>query len=94
MKFYIHCDFCFFFLIFQSEDDTKKSTKRQKKSNDSEDSSTKPKKDENGNLYWELDGKRRVTLKKYMNSNFVDIREMFEKDGKFNFTKKGYKLFN
>ncbi|KAL1310777.1 hypothetical protein AAFC00_001024 [Neodothiora populina] len=49
-------------------------------------------KDAEGNEYWELSAKRRVTLSTYNNAHLVNIREYYEKDGKSLPGKKGISL--
>jgi hypothetical protein len=39
-------------------------------------------KDDDGNEYWELSGKRRVQISDFKNMTMVNIREYYEKDGK------------
>ncbi|KAK6006658.1 hypothetical protein QM012_005666 [Aureobasidium pullulans] len=48
--------------------------------------------DDDGNPYWELSGKRRVTLSEYRNMHLINIREYYEKDGKTLPGKKGISL--
>lgn len=39
--------------------------------------------DEEGNAFWELDGRsRRVTVSEFKGSTYIGIREYYEKDGK------------
>ena len=35
-----------------------------------------------GNLYWEISGKKRVTLTEFKGRKLIQIREYYEKDGK------------
>lgn len=39
-------------------------------------------KDDEGNEYWELSGRRRVQVSSFKNMTMVNIREYYEKDGK------------
>jgi hypothetical protein len=39
-------------------------------------------KDDDGNEYWEISGKRRVQISKFGKMDMVNIREFYEKDGK------------
>lgn len=38
--------------------------------------------DDEGNKYWELSGKRRLTISEFKGATLVNIREYYEKDGK------------
>ncbi|KAM3503299.1 hypothetical protein MY11210_008778 [Beauveria gryllotalpidicola] len=49
-------------------------------------------KDDEGNPFWELSGKRRVGISKFNNAIMVNIREYYEKDGKVLPAKKGISL--
>lgn len=39
-------------------------------------------KDDDGNPFWEISGKRRVGISVFKNMTMVNIREYYEKDGK------------
>jgi hypothetical protein len=39
-------------------------------------------KDDEGNQYWEISGKRRIQISDFKGQTFVGIREFYEKDGK------------
>lgn len=41
----------------------------------------KAKVDNNGDKYWELSQKRRVTLSEFRNNTLINVREYYEKDG-------------
>ncbi|KAI7216856.1 hypothetical protein KC333_g4576 [Hortaea werneckii] len=49
-------------------------------------------KDDDGNEFWEISGKRRVQVSTFKGSTFVGIREFYEKDGKMLPGKKGISL--
>ncbi|KAI7578430.1 hypothetical protein KC316_g9882, partial [Hortaea werneckii] len=49
-------------------------------------------KDDDGNEFWEISGKRRVQVSTFKGSTFVGIREVYEKDGKMLPGKKGISL--
>ncbi|KAG9251273.1 transcriptional Coactivator p15-domain-containing protein [Emericellopsis atlantica] len=49
-------------------------------------------KDDDGHPYWDLSGKRRAGVSEFKNTNFVNIREYYEKDGKHLPGKKGISL--
>ncbi|KAI7184933.1 hypothetical protein KC363_g7434 [Hortaea werneckii] len=49
-------------------------------------------KDDDGNEFWEISGKRRVQVSTFKGSIFVGIREFYEKDGKMLPGKKGISL--
>ncbi|KAI5194888.1 PC4-domain-containing protein [Aureobasidium subglaciale] len=48
--------------------------------------------DEDGNPYWELSGKRRVTLSEFKKVHLINIREYYEKDGQMLPGKKGISM--
>ena len=54
--------------------------------------STEQHKDSEGNTYWEISGKRRVTISEFKGLRMVNIREYYEKDGKDLPGKKGISL--
>ncbi|KAH0426496.1 hypothetical protein CcaCcLH18_10306 [Colletotrichum camelliae] len=49
-------------------------------------------KDNNGDPYWDLSGKRRVGVSQYNKATLVNIREFYEKDGNMLPGKKGISL--
>ncbi|KAL2109923.1 hypothetical protein VUR80DRAFT_1854 [Thermomyces stellatus] len=48
--------------------------------------------DDEGNTYWQLSKNRRVTLSEFKGATLVNIREYYQKDGKFLPGKKGISL--
>ncbi|KAK4548855.1 hypothetical protein LTR36_008628 [Oleoguttula mirabilis] len=54
--------------------------------------STEMGKDDDGNEYWEISGKRRVQVSSFKGATMVSIREFYEKDGKTLPGKKGISL--
>ncbi|KAA0199230.1 hypothetical protein HAZT_HAZT000105 [Hyalella azteca] len=54
--------------------------------------SNSPKRNESGDPYWDLGMRKRVTVREFKGSTFVDIREYYEKDGKNLPGKKGISL--
>ncbi|KAK5124384.1 hypothetical protein LTR85_001601 [Meristemomyces frigidus] len=54
--------------------------------------STEMGKDDDGNEYWEISGKRRVQISSFKGATMVSIREYYEKDGKTLPGKKGISL--
>jgi len=48
--------------------------------------------DDDGNPYWELSGKRRITVSEYNKKTMVSVREYYEKDGKLMPGKKGISM--
>mmetsp|Transcript_19261 Transcript_19261/g.31648 ORF Transcript_19261/g.31648 Transcript_19261/m.31648 type:complete len:145 (+) Transcript_19261:127-561(+) len=57
-----------------------------------EDENDGVKRDDDGNVYFELSSKRRVTVSKYRSAVLVDVREMYEKDGQVRRGNKGISL--
>ncbi|KAF5720149.1 RNA polymerase II transcriptional coactivator [Fusarium globosum] len=49
-------------------------------------------KDDDGNPFWELSNKRRVSVSDFSKKTFVNIREFYDKDGKSLPGKKGISL--
>lgn len=55
----------------------------------SEGSSSKRLKNEAGETYFELERNRRVTVREFRGKLIIDVREFYEKDGKYLHGKKG-----
>lgn len=72
------------------QEEVVKPTKKSKSSSAS--NGTGKGKDSDGNSYWELSAKRRVTTSKFKNNTFVNIREYYEADGEMRPGKKGISL--
>ncbi|KKY23039.1 putative rna polymerase ii transcriptional [Phaeomoniella chlamydospora] len=73
------------FIVSDNEPSSSRRTKKPRISG----TSTVPSKDSEGNVYWELPSKRRVTITKFHGKTLVNIREYYEKDGKMLPGKKG-----
>lgn len=64
-----------------AEKQVNKSNKKRKLTDETPESE-KTLKDEKGNIYWELSGKRRITITKFSSGEkAIDIREWYKKDG-------------
>ncbi|GAB5587530.1 hypothetical protein Unana1_02430 [Umbelopsis nana] len=65
------------------EKKTSQSNKKRKATDDTPETS-KTLKDEKGNVYYELSGKRRITITKFSSGEKgVDLREWYQKDGEY-----------
>lgn len=43
---------------------------------------TEPRKDDEGNPYWEISNRRRLQVSEFKGTTMISIREYYEKDGK------------
>uniref|UniRef100_A0A7S2JL94 Transcriptional coactivator p15 (PC4) C-terminal domain-containing protein n=1 Tax=Cyanoptyche gloeocystis TaxID=77922 RepID=A0A7S2JL94_9EUKA len=77
------------FIVDDDEDEEKPKKKTSAKGTGS---SKKPAKDKDGNLYWEIGNKKRVSVRKFKGKLYIDIREFYEKDGDLLPGKKGISL--
>lgn len=41
-----------------------------------------PKRDDDGNTYWEISNRRRVQVSEYKGATLISLREYYERDGK------------
>ncbi|EGR30390.1 RNA polymerase ii transcriptional coactivator, putative [Ichthyophthirius multifiliis] len=73
----------------QQKEKTDQSLQKQKKTEKPE---IKPKKQSDGSLYFDLDDKKRVSIRKFKGKLYIDVREFYEKDGDMLPGKKGIAL--